>query len=355
MRLQCSTLPPPAKVVDSGALLACVARPVPGCWAAQSHGVVFNDDGAAVAHVAVRGWGWWPGCVHGAPHTPAPALRCAACSTRALHLHPRPPSHTRARASAVQGTAATAVGGLYGALRVLGQPPQALSRQRVVCVGAGSAGMGVVRMIAAAMQAQGADGSPAAAAQNFWVLDKDGLVTLQRQGLPPHVARFARPQGEPGALREGASLLDVVRHVQPTVLLGLAGVCVCVCVCALAGAPVGGGGKWCVCVCVPFPCGLPCLPPSLVRMEQGTPRTAADHHRRAVAPSHTQAPASCSRLTCCARWRRAASGPSSSLCPTPPARWSAQPRRRSCTRQVRRRERPRCRCRLPGLQRAVDV
>lgn len=48
-----------------------------------------------------------------------------------------------------QGTAATAVAGLLGAMRVLCKPPEAIAKQKVVCVGAGSAGMGVVRMIAA--------------------------------------------------------------------------------------------------------------------------------------------------------------------------------------------------------------
>jgi malate dehydrogenase (decarboxylating) len=54
----------------------------------------------------------------------------------------------------LQGTAATAVAGLYGAMRVLGKPPEAIAEQRVVCVGAGSAGMGVVRMIAAGREAR---------------------------------------------------------------------------------------------------------------------------------------------------------------------------------------------------------
>jgi hypothetical protein len=48
----------------------------------------------------------------------------------------------------IQGTASTAVAGLYGALRALGREPPHLAAQRVVCVGAGSAGMGVVGMIA---------------------------------------------------------------------------------------------------------------------------------------------------------------------------------------------------------------
>jgi malic enzyme len=51
--------------------------------------------------------------------------------------------------TAVQGTAAVALAGLYGALRVLGKPQEAIAQQRIVCVGAGSAGMGVVRQIAA--------------------------------------------------------------------------------------------------------------------------------------------------------------------------------------------------------------
>ena len=49
----------------------------------------------------------------------------------------------------MQGTAATALAGLYGALAVQGKPVQAIKDQRIVVVGAGSAGMGVVGMIAA--------------------------------------------------------------------------------------------------------------------------------------------------------------------------------------------------------------
>lgn len=46
-----------------------------------------------------------------------------------------------------QGTAATALAGLYGAMHVMGLPPAGLKDQRVLCLGAGSAGMGVVWMI----------------------------------------------------------------------------------------------------------------------------------------------------------------------------------------------------------------
>jgi len=56
------------------------------------------------------------------------------CSTELLH-------------DGLQGTAATAVAGLYGAMKVKGLPKSALKEQRFVVAGAGSAGMGVVRMI----------------------------------------------------------------------------------------------------------------------------------------------------------------------------------------------------------------
>lgn len=53
-----------------------------------------------------------------------------------------------------QGTAATAVAGVYGALAVQGKPFKELAQQRIVVVGAGSAGMGVARMLALGMVKQ---------------------------------------------------------------------------------------------------------------------------------------------------------------------------------------------------------
>ena len=53
-----------------------------------------------------------------------------------------------------QGTAATAVAGVYGALRVQGKSNKELAKQRIVLVGAGSAGTGVARMLALGMVKQ---------------------------------------------------------------------------------------------------------------------------------------------------------------------------------------------------------
>jgi hypothetical protein len=56
--------------------------------------------------------------------------------------------------AAAQGTAATAVAGLYGALAVQGKPFKELAKHRIVVLGAGSAGMGVARMLALGMVKQ---------------------------------------------------------------------------------------------------------------------------------------------------------------------------------------------------------
>lgn len=73
---------------------------------------------------------------------------------------------------------------------MLGKSHADLTAQRILVVGAGSAGMGVVTMIAKGMQAHGL--TPEAAAANFHVIDDRGLITTARECLPPHVVRFAR-------------------------------------------------------------------------------------------------------------------------------------------------------------------
>lgn len=117
----------------------------------------------------------------------------------------------------IQGTAATALAGLYGAMKVQGLPLTSLRKQKIVVVGAGSAGMGVVSMISKGMQKQGA--SQEEAKENFWIVDYRGLVTTERPGLEGNVTPFARSSAED----EGEALEAVVKRVKPTILIGLAG------------------------------------------------------------------------------------------------------------------------------------
>ncbi|CAL4925769.1 unnamed protein product [Urochloa decumbens] len=125
----------------------------------------------------------------------------------------------------IQGTAGVALAGLLGAVRAQGLPLQDFPNQKIVVVGAGSAGIGVLNMAKQASLRM--PGIHITEGHNqFWVLDKDGLITKAREGLDPAVAGFARGSGpdEIPDLQEGASLVEVVKKVKPHALLGLSGV-----------------------------------------------------------------------------------------------------------------------------------
>ncbi|KAG2557787.1 NAD-dependent malic enzyme 59 kDa isoform, mitochondrial-like [Panicum virgatum] len=126
----------------------------------------------------------------------------------------------------VQGTAGVALAGLLGAVRAQGRPLQDFPNQKIVVVGAGSAGIGVLSMAKQSMLRMPGIHRTGEGHNQFWVLDKDGLITKTRKGLDPAVARFARGYGpdEVPDLHEGASLVEVVKKVKPHVLLGLSGV-----------------------------------------------------------------------------------------------------------------------------------
>jgi malic enzyme len=120
------------------------------------------------------------------------------------------------------------LGALLAAVRTQGNDAK-LGDQRIVIMGAGSAGMGVAASLAQAMMTREGLSAEAAAAR-FWVLDKDGLMTSARPEASFSAVQktFARPiaeaGGRAGALCDGAGLTDVVRAVQPTILLGFTGV-----------------------------------------------------------------------------------------------------------------------------------
>eukprot|EP00889_Picochlorum_renovo_P004863 jgi/Picre1/31893/NNA_007241.t1 len=95
----------------------------------------------------------------------------------------------------IQGTAAAASAGLIGALQVKGRPASAITEEKVVVMGTGSAGALYFRC--------------------------DGLVTQSRPDLEDAIRFLARE--EDGQVKSGDPLLDVVKKVKPTALLGLTG------------------------------------------------------------------------------------------------------------------------------------
>ncbi|GLT77575.1 hypothetical protein SLA2020_491450 [Shorea laevis] len=122
----------------------------------------------------------------------------------------------------IQGTAGVALAGLLGTVRAQGRPLADFANQKIVVVGAGSAGLGVLKMAVEAVTRMTGNGETAA--RNFFLIDKDGLITKERKNLDPAAAPFAKNPGETMGLGEGATLLEVVKKVKPHVLLGLSGV-----------------------------------------------------------------------------------------------------------------------------------
>jgi len=111
----------------------------------------------------------------------------------------------------IQGTGSVALAGLLAAMRIT---KEKLCDQRIVFLGAGSAAVGIADMIVAGMIEEGL--SKEKARKNFWFLDSKGLVTTTRgDELAEHKLPYARS----GEFQK--NLLDVVKTVKPTVLMGV--------------------------------------------------------------------------------------------------------------------------------------
>lgn len=101
-----------------------------------------------------------------------------------------------------------------------------LREHRVVILGAGTAGVGIADQIYQAIRRHGLSESDARA--KFWLLDKQGLLTTDSH-LLSFQAPYARNPAESKdwQCREAQiiGLYDVVKHVQPTILIGCSTAC----------------------------------------------------------------------------------------------------------------------------------
>ncbi len=122
----------------------------------------------------------------------------------------------------VQGTAAVVVGTVLSAVKVSGK---ALADQRVVVVGAGSAGCGIAEQMIRALIEDGVD--PAEARARFFMIDRFGLVLDTQAGMLPFQAALAHKAADLGwaaGAKPGLwSLEEVVANVKPTILIGVTG------------------------------------------------------------------------------------------------------------------------------------
>ncbi len=122
----------------------------------------------------------------------------------------------------IQGTAAVTLAGVLSAVQATRSP---LSQQRIIIVGAGSAGTGIADLMVTAMVQEGL--SSAAARSRFWLIDRQGMLHSGMDGLEPFQLPYAQPLEKTAGWQWDKSgpitFLDVVKNIHPTVLIGTSG------------------------------------------------------------------------------------------------------------------------------------
>ncbi|KAJ2894970.1 NADP-dependent malic enzyme [Zalerion maritima] len=114
----------------------------------------------------------------------------------------------------IQGTGAVILSGYINAVNLSGVP---IEEQRLVFMGAGSAGVGVAKQLVEFYTRRGL--SEAAAKDKFWLVDTKGLVTKDRgDKLAEHKKYFARIDNNGHQFR---TLEEVIEYVKPSALIGL--------------------------------------------------------------------------------------------------------------------------------------
>ena len=119
----------------------------------------------------------------------------------------------------MQGTGAIAFAAILSGVRVTGRP---LADHRVLVFGAGTAGVGIADQIRDAIVESGY--SQEEACRRIWLIDRPGLLTDDMDDLRDYHRPYARPAAEVRDLERdpegGISLLEAVRDVRPTILVG---------------------------------------------------------------------------------------------------------------------------------------
>jgi malate dehydrogenase (oxaloacetate-decarboxylating) len=122
----------------------------------------------------------------------------------------------------IQGTAAVATSTVISAVNVTCVP---LEQQKFVVLGFGSAGLGITNLLAQFIQDKGVSADEAR--KRFYAIDRDGLITDKTQGMRPEQMLYARSEEEVKGWRQQPNakitLLDVVRNVKASVLIGVSG------------------------------------------------------------------------------------------------------------------------------------
>ncbi len=110
----------------------------------------------------------------------------------------------------IQGSGAVVVAGMLSALRITGGR---LRDQKFLFLGAGSAGIGIARMLTEAMMLQGL--APEDARKRIWLFNRNGLIESTRNDLIDYQKPYAHAHP---ATRDFVSAIETIR---PTAIIGV--------------------------------------------------------------------------------------------------------------------------------------
>ncbi|URZ05346.1 malolactic enzyme [Clostridium felsineum] len=115
----------------------------------------------------------------------------------------------------IQGTGIVVLAGVLGALNI---SKEKLADQVVMTFGAGTAGVGIANQLLDEMIRQGVP--EAEARKHFYMVDKQGLLFEDTEGLTPGQKPFVRSRSEFKNADELTNLAAVVKAIHPTIIIG---------------------------------------------------------------------------------------------------------------------------------------
>ena len=115
----------------------------------------------------------------------------------------------------IQGTGIVTLGGIFGAMDITGEK---LVDQVYLCYGGGTAGAGIASRVLREMVSQGL--SEEEAYERFFMVDKQGLLFDDMDDLTPEQKPFAKNRANFPNADKLTDLLEVVKTVKPTILVG---------------------------------------------------------------------------------------------------------------------------------------